>query len=42
MLVAISMFKGAGGIKLLTDVLTPVLAPFIFRLIYFRSHSCGH
>jgi spore maturation protein B len=30
MLVAISMFKGAGGIKLLTDVLTPVLAPLHF------------
>ena len=30
MLVAISMFKGAGGIDLLTRVLTPVLAPLHF------------
>jgi len=30
MLVAISMFKGAGGIKLLTDLLTPVLTPLQF------------
>jgi spore maturation protein SpmA len=30
MLVAISMFKGAGGIDLLTHVLTPVLAPLHF------------
>ena len=30
MLVAISMFKGAGGIDLLTGVLTPVLAPMHF------------
>ena len=30
MLVAISMFKGAGGIDLLTRVLTPVLAPLRF------------
>ena len=30
MLVAINMFKGAGGIDLLTHVLTPVLAPLHF------------
>lgn len=30
MLVAIGMFKGAGGIDLLTSVLTPVLAPLHF------------
>jgi spore maturation protein SpmA len=30
MLVAISMFKGAGGIDLLTRILTPVLAPLHF------------
>lgn len=30
MLVAISMFKGAGGIDLLTRLLTPVLAPLHF------------
>ena len=30
MLVAISMFKGAGGIDLLTHLLTPVLAPLQF------------
>ena len=30
MLVAIGMFKGAGGIKLLTDLLQPVLAPLHF------------
>ncbi len=30
MLVAIGMFKGAGGIKLLTDALTPILKPLSF------------
>lgn len=30
MLVAIGMFKGAGGIKLLTDALTPILTPLNF------------
>ena len=41
MLVAISMFKGAGGIDLLTRALTPVLAPLQFPtdLLAARAHA---
>lgn len=36
MLVAINMFKGAGGIDLLTHALSPILAPLNSHPIFCR------